>query len=448
MERYDIVIIGGVAAGMSAASQARRANKELSIIVYELSDFVSYGACGIPYYIGDYIADHKKLIAINEKDFIEKRNIQISKRSMVTEVDFENKQITVNVDGTVKKVGYGKLIIATGAKPILPSIKGIENKLIYSIRNLNDALKIKECIKHNNPKKAVIIGGGYIGLEMAESLKAIRMEVTLLEKMPTVAVSMDKEVQELIHKELEENGIIVQTNAAVQSFQDKMGKVVVEYSGGEIEADMVIFAIGIRPCTAFLSGTKINRTEIGAIVVNEKSETNIADVYAAGDCATVKSQITGKDVYMPLGTTANKQGRVAGLQAAGLKSEVFNGIIGTQLVKVFDLEIGKTGLIEQEAEKLGIPTDISIVTGKSRAGYYPDWEKIFIKLIINRETRILMGGEVVGKEGAAQRTNVIAASIAAKMSIKDFAYLDLGYAPKFAPVWDPLLVAAQKLVQR
>lgn len=449
MKHYDLLVIGGVAAGMSAASQARRVDKNMSIGVFEKSEYVSYAACGMPYFIGEHIDDYTKLIAIDKDDFIKKRGIDIVTLAEVEHVDFSSKKVIINIGESTSEYGYDKLVIATGARPFYPNFAGIDLPGVFMLRNLNDGLRIKEFIQKNFPRSGVIIGGGFIGLEMAETLRELGIACTIVERMDSVAMTMDPEIREKITLKLKEFDVAIRTGAEVEKITAVENRLTVSVKGGgSIETDFIIASVGVVPNTAFVKDTGLGMTDRGAIVINEKSETNIPGVYAAGDCATVKHLITGKDTYMPMGTTANKQGRVAGLQAAGVSDEVFRGIVGTQLVKVFDLEVAKTGFNEHDAEQAGIPVESASATWHDIAGYCPAAENIFVKLFINKDTRELIGGQTLGRQNAAQRINVVAAAITSRMKLGDFAYLDLGYAPPFAPVWDALLVAAQKLIRR
>ena len=448
MKHYDLLIIGGVAAGMSAASQARRVKKDISIGVFEKNNFVSYAACGMPYYIDDFVTDRNKLIAIDKDKFVNERNIQIFTESSAVKAAFDKKQVEVKHKDSTEIYTYNKLVIATGATAVIPPIKGVDSPNVFQLRNLNDGLAIKNYIQAGKPANGVIIGGGPIGLEMAESLRTLGIETVMLEKMDDIALAFDKEIRDLIIEELKKNAVTIKTKVNIKEILKDKDKLKIQLDSEVLQTDFIIMSVGIRPNTDFLKGTELKMNERGAIIVNEKSETNIPDVYSAGDCATVKHLILSNDVYMPLGTTSNKQGRVAGLQAAGISNEVFKGIVGTQLIKVFNLELGKTGLSEADAKRSGINAKSSGVNLRSRAGYYPGAKNIFVKLTINNDTHELIGGQVAGEDGAALRTNVVAAAITSKMKIEDFAYLDLGYAPPFSPVWDSLLAAAQNLVSR
>lgn len=449
MKHYNLVVIGGVAAGMSAASQARRADPKMSICLFEQGNYVSYGACGLPYYICDRIKDHKKLIAINVDDYTAKRNIEIVTGARATNVDPQKKKVSISQKDGERQFSYDKLVIATGAQPVLPPLDGIENQNIFMLRNMEDGIRIKKFIEQRKPKSGILIGGGFIGLEMAESLCELGITCTIVEKMESVAMGMEPAIREMISAELEKHGVALQTGIDIKKIESRENSLAVVHGSGEsVEADFIIVSVGVVPNTGFLDGTGIKKTDRGVILVNRKSETNISDIYAAGDCASVRHLITGEDVYMPLGTTANKQGRVAGLQAAGIETEKFPGIVGTQLVKVFSLEIGKAGFSEYEASQAGRAIETAHINGHDIAAYYPGSLPLYVSLVIDAESRALIGGQLAGTRGAALRTNTIAAAIAAGMTVEDFAYLDLGYAPPFAPVWDPVLVAAQKLVKR
>jgi len=448
MNSFDLIIIGGDAAGMSAASQARRMDREMSIAVFDRGSFVSYAACGMPYFISGEVGSQEDLIAIDKEEFIRDKKIMIHTGTEVSSADLDKKIITVNRNGSSEKYGYKKLIIATGAIPFIPDIEGIEGERIFFLRNLGHAVEIKKFINENKPAVSAIIGGGFIGLEMAESFSKLGIKTTIIEKMPSVAMTMSENIRKMISGSLESKNIELVTGAALKKITGPGSRPGLITDRGDFYADLVICAIGVVPSTGFLKGSGLNFDERGAIIIDEKSRTGVKDVFAAGDCATVKNMITGKNIYMPLGTTANKQGRVAGLQAAGVKDESFMGVVGSQMVKVFELEIGKTGLNLTDAEKEGIDARMISSTGKSRAGYYPGNTDVLVNITYDLKTERILGIEVAGTDNAALRLHAAAAAITAGMTLRDFAYLDLGYAPPFSPVWDPLLTAAQKAVKR
>lgn len=448
MEHFNLIVIGGDAAGMSAASQARRKNKDMSIAVFDKGEFVSYAACGTPYLIAGYVNNYKELIAIDVDEFINKRKINIKRHSEVTSVNFNEKKITVNFKNTVSEYTYDKLVIATGAYPFIPPIPGVENPRTFVLRNLTDALKIKNYLDTQKPKRAVLIGGGLINLELSEAFTENKINTTIIEKAPSVASNMSPEIQKLINGKLAEHGVTVIPDAEITEIIHENNVVKVKGSMGEVETDFVVISIGVRPNIAFLKDAALKFHNTGAIVIDEKSRTSIPDVYAAGDCATVKNLITGETDYIPIATTANKQGRVAGLQAAGVESEIFKGAIGSLMVKVFDLQAAKTGFNSIEAEKHGIKTIEKVMEWHSRPGYCPESAPIVTKLTVDENTRKIIGGEVAGTDGAALRINTVATAITAGMTIEDLAYLDLGYAPPFSPVWDTVAATAQLFIKR
>lgn len=445
-KEYDLVILGANAAGMSAASQARRQSENLSIAVFEKGEDISYASCGLPYFISGLIPDPSQLFAVSKDKFTGKKNIEIHTGHEAIKVSFSDKTVTLRSSSGEQKCKYGKLVISTGARAFIPPLEGIKNKNIFTLRSFNDGVRIKNFIESNNPRNAVIIGGGFIGLEMAESFVFRNIKTSIVEMLPSPASTMSGVIQKIITGKLIEKGVELFTSEKVEHFNQEEERVSVHLaSGKKLQADIVIVSVGVLPNTEFLKGSGLSISDRGVILINEKSETNIKDVYAAGDCASVMNLITEKSDYIPLGSTANKQGRVAGLQAAGVRDETFPGVVGSQFVKIFDLEIGKTGFNSSDAKRAGIPHETVSVEWKSIAGYCPNSEKINVTMTINPVTRQIIGGEVAGTLGAALRTNAIAVAISAKMTVDQFAYLDLGYAPPFSPVWDSLLAAAQQL---
>jgi len=448
MEHFNLIVIGGDAAGMSAASQARRKNKEMSIAVFDKGEYVSYAACGTPYLIAGDVQNSDELLAIDVDEFINKRKIIIKKHSEVTEVNFNEKKIIVNTQNSISEYTYDKLVIATGAFPFVPPITGVENPRSFVLRNLKDAIIIKDYLDDQKPKSAVLIGGGLINLELSEAFTRNNINTTIIEKMPSVASNMSPEIQKIINDKLHQQGVSVITDADISEIIYHNNKINLKGSMSEIESDFAVISIGVRPNTAFLKNSPLKFHKSGAIIIDEKSRTNIPDVFAAGDCATVKNLITGETDYIPIATTANKQGRVAGLQAAGVETEIFKGAIGSQMVKIFDLQAAKTGYNSMEAEKHGIKTVEKVMDWHSRPGYCPESAPIITKLTVDEKTRKVIGGEIAGTDGAALRINTVATAITAGMTIEDLAYLDLGYAPPFSPVWDTVAATAQLFIKR
>ncbi len=448
MTHFNLVVIGGDGAGMGAASQARRMNKDLSIAVFERGEHVSYAACGMPYYISDDIKDYESLIAIDVNEFINKKNIMIHTFSEVIKIDFAEKKIIVKHNDLETSYSYDRVILATGASAALPPIPGIDNENIFVLRSLRHGINIKKYVTEKKPGAVILIGGGFISLEMAESLTKMNIKVTLLEKMESVASLMSPEIQKLIMDVLTKNGVVVKTGVDIDSIINNGSVITVNTKGEKYPADFVIVSTGARPNTALFANSELKMLKNGAIIIDEKSRTNIDNVFAAGDCCTVKNLITLKDDYIPMATTANKQGRVAGLQAADVKTEIFKGSIGSQMMKVFDLEVSKTGFNKTEAAKHGISAIEEFIEWKSRAGYYPGSSPIFVKMTIRDDNRKIIGGEIAGVDGAAIRINTVAAAITAGMTVEDLAYLDTGYSPPFSPVWDPVIAAAQNFIKR
>lgn len=448
MTHFNLIVIGGDGAGMGAASQARRINKNISIAVFEKGEYVSYAACGMPYFISDEIKDYKSLIAIDKDEFINKRNIIINTQSEVTNVDFKEKKIIVKQNESETVYTYDRIIIATGAAAAIPPIPGIDSKNVFVLRSLRHGMNIKAFLEEKKPASVILIGGGFISLELAESLTKQKISVTLLEKMDSIASLWSPEIQNIISEVLVKHGVKIKTGVDIENIVSDGKTLTINTKDGKYNADFIIVSTGAKPNTSLFKNSGLKLFTNGAVLIDEKCRTNLKDVFAAGDCCTVKNLITGEDDYMPMATTANKQGRVAGLQAADVKSEIFKGAIGSQMMKVCELEAAKTGFNKADAEKHGINILEEFIEWKSRAGYYPGSSPIFVKLIIREDNRKIIGGEIAGTDNAALRINTIAAAITAGMTVEDFAYLDTGYSPPFSPVWDPVVAAAQNFIKR
>jgi len=444
-----IIIIGGVAAGMSAASRARRNNKQAEIIVFEKSGDISYAACGLPYYISDDIKTPDSLIAVTVDEFRDKRYIDVRLHHEALSFDPRKKVVQVKNLQTnrFETHTYDKLVIATGARAIVPPIPGVDLNNVISVRALQDGIRIKEIIKNPSVKNAVIIGGGYIGLEMAEALKKQGLRVTVVEMLDRVMANVNQEISAEIENELAaKNCDLIKSNGLKEILGTERVEEIQLMDGTILPADLVILAIGVKPNTEFAQSGGVQPGRTGAIEISARMQTNLKDVYAAGDCAEAKNLVTNKNDYIPLGTTANKQGRVAGDSVTGKVSK-FNGIVGTAVAKVFELEIARTGITGAYAESLHIPFKSIIIDAKSRADYYPQAQSIKVKLIYKPDDGRLLGAQIVGKEGAAKRIDILATALHQKMSVRDIAQLDLSYAPPFAPVWDPVLIAANQALK-
>jgi NADPH-dependent 2,4-dienoyl-CoA reductase/sulfur reductase-like enzyme len=445
-----LVVIGGVAAGMSAASRARRLNPKIEIMVFEKSGFISYGSCGLPYFVSDVIKAPENLVVYDAKFFKEKRDIDVYLHHEVLKIFPAKRSVLVKDLEKDKEfeVGYDKLVIATGARAVKPNIKGIDLNGIFTIRFLEDGIAIKNFIRENSPKKALIIGAGYIGMEMAEALVSLGIDVTIVEVMPNILGSMDDEINEVVEAELQKNGVkLLKSTSVVEFVGDGFVRKAILNNGSSLDVDLVIVGAGIKPNSEIARDAGIEIGRSGAIAVNQRMETNIPGVFAAGDCAEAFHLVLGRPVYIPLGTTANKQGKVAGENAVG-GNAIFKGIVGTAVFKVFELEVARTGISEKQAKEEGIDYVSTVIEHSSRAHYYPGGSKIRVKLIAEKRTGRLLGAEMVGRDGVAKRIDVFATALHARMSIGEIAGLDLSYAPPFAPVWDPILIAANDIEKK
>lgn len=446
MAKKKFAVIGGVAAGMSAASQAKRVNSDLEVVAFEAGDFVSYASCGIPYYLADLVKDPKNLIAVTPEQFREKRGIDVRLRHRVESIAPDEKIITVlDVDKKKKfDFRYDKLAICTGAVPIRLKVPGIDAENVFYLRNLQDGLRLMSFLKDQNPQKAVIVGAGYVGLELAESFRARGMVVTIITHSDSIMNDLEPEIAKVVEEELNRNGAVLKKNTKLVELEKSNGmarKVIT--SGDEIDADVVLISVGIRPNVELAESAGIKLGTTGAISVNERMETNIAHIYSAGDCAETCHRVTGKPAWIPLGDTANKMGRVAGANAGGA-NETFPGIVGSAVAKVFDLAVARTGLSLKEALKHGFKASSHTISEKSRAHYYPGGKPITITLVFDTATQKLLGAQMVGADGVAKRNDVLATAITAGMTLRDVENLDLCYAPPYSPVYDPILIAARQ----
>ncbi|MFQ6039914.1 MAG: FAD-dependent oxidoreductase, partial [Candidatus Poribacteria bacterium] len=439
-----IVVIGGNAAGMSAASKARRTNPDIEIIVFEKGEYVSYSACGLTYLISGVVKNVADLIIRTPEQFA-KQGICVRTNRKVTGIDRRKRLVSgIDENGRHFQESYDKLIIATGGSAAKPPIEGIDHKNIFRLRQIDDALAIQDCLRAIRPKRAVVVGGGFIGLEMVEALDRLGLEVVLIEQTPQLLPNFDADMSELVQKYLVSAGVNIITESEVVRFSANTSGELSEVctaNGDCISADLAILALGVRPNVqlAKMAGIEVGST--GAIAVTESMRTNAIDVYAAGDCAEVKHLMTNRYTYLPSGTTANKQGRVAGENAAGGYA-AFKGVVGTAVNKVMDMVYARTGLTEEEAKSFGYAVKTVRVDAPAHALYYKNPPQIAIKLVYDDRSGRLLSGQMVGQEGIAKRIDVLATALQARMTIEDISRLDLSYAPPFAPVWDAILVAA------
>ncbi len=437
-----VVIIGGVAAGMSAAAKLKRMKPDYEVVVYEKTDVVSFGACGLPYFVGGFFDDPQNMIARAPEKFVES-GIDLKIFHEVTSIDTDSKKLKVQdvKNGEIFEDSYDKLMIATGASSIIPPIKNVKLENVSTLKSLDDGIKVKELMNRDEIKKVAIIGAGFIGLEAVEAAKKLGKEVVVFQLEDRILPQVfDKELTDILEEEIKNHNVDLRLQEIVSELvgEKKVKKVIT--NKGEYDADLVIIATGVRPNTAFLKDSKINMLPNGAIIVDEFGKTSVEDIYAAGDCATIKNIVTGQDSYVPLATGANKLGRIVGENLAGANNS-FQGSLGSSCIKIMDMEAACTGLTEVQAEKLGIKVKSKFISDFNQTNYYPGRNKMYVKLVYDADTKVILGGQVAGYKDAVQRCNVIAASIFGKLTTSQLGMLDLCYAPPFARTWDILNVA-------
>ncbi len=444
MSDGKLVVIGGDAAGMSAASKAKRENPDLDVTVFEKQEYVSFGLCGLPYYISGEVDDLDDLVAVNPEEFREKRNIDVRINHEVFDIDSKEKTLLVkDDDGEEFEENYDKLLIATGARAIVPPLDNVDLENIFTLHWLGEGEKIKNYLERKKPEK-VVLTGGYIGLEMAEAFKKLGLDVTVVAKHEEILPMVDKEIGEQLEEKLENKDVELMKNSPIVGFKGdgngKVQKVITE--SGEVNTDFVLLSVGVKPSSELAEKAGVKVGETGGIVVNKKMETRVEDIYAAGDCVETHHMLSGEGVNIPLGDTANRQGRAAGTNMAG--GEVaLPGVLGTAITKVFDLGIARTGLSESEAEESEFDYISTTIQAPSRAFYYPGGIEITIKMIVEEDTGRLLGVQLAGEEGVSQRIDVAASLIYNKTTVKEIQNLDLAYAPPYSPPWDPLQTAAK-----
>ncbi|WP_027626519.1 FAD-dependent oxidoreductase [Clostridium lundense] len=435
-----IVVIGAVAAGTSAAAKARRNDESAEIKIFDIDYNISYSGCGLPYYIGEQIEDRGEIVPRDAGFFKKKYNIDIFIRHEVLKINIKDKVLIVrNLDTSkVFNESYDKLIIATGAKPVVPNIKGADLENIFYLRNVQQADKIKQYILVNNPKKAVIVGTGFIGLEMAENLKDLGIEVTLIEKLSQVTPGLDTDMAAYVEKYLKDKGInIILKDSVIELNKGDRTTEVVLQSGKKINGDFVIMAIGVKPNVELAKEAGIEIGVTGAIKVNKNMQTNYEDIYSCGDCTEGFSLITGKPLFRPLGSTANKMGRIAGDSLTGGKLQ-FRGVLGTAILKVFDMAVAQTGLSEKEAISESFDVVVCHNIKLDKPTYYNGKEMI-IKGIADKKTGKLLGAQIVGYGGVDKRIDVFVTAITYGANVEDLFHLDLAYAPPFSTAKDPVM---------
>ena len=440
MSQTKVVIIGGVAGGMSAASKAKRENPDLKVTVFEKSHYISYGACGMPYVIGGLIPDLEELVSRSPDEMAE-QNIEVKVRHEVTDIDHDNHTVSVKdlASGEIFQEAYDILVLATGAQAIKPDLPGMDLENIYTLRRMEDAAAIIEGAQ--GAERAVVVGGGYIGLEMAEALTLAGLKVSVAQRSGSLLESITPDYSDIAVSELEDNGVSVYLNAEVTGFEGdgKVARVLTDDQA--LDADLVIFAAGVKPNSELAEGLGVNLGPSDAVLTDEKLRTNVEGVYAVGDVTAARHMITDEPTWLPLGDTANKQGRVAGTVIAG-KEAHFRGILGTAITKVFERAFATTGLNEQAAKDAGFGVESVCIEDTDHAGYYPDHSPLTVTLVWEKGTQKLLGAQLAGYGDAVKRIDTIAALLLQGGTLAELADLDMAYAPPFSGVWDSLLVAA------
>jgi NADPH-dependent 2,4-dienoyl-CoA reductase/sulfur reductase-like enzyme/rhodanese-related sulfurtransferase len=431
-----LIIIGAVAAGTSAAAKARRNNEQAVIVIYDKDSFISYSGCGMPYYIGGEVENANELTPRDPAFFKDKYNVDVFTRHEVLSIHPDQKSLEVmNLStGVVFSDSYDKLVIATGASSIIPPIIGVNSKNVFTLRNMNDMNNIKGYIDTNKPKTAVIIGSGFIGLEVCENLKRLGVQVSLIERLPQVTPGLDSDMAVYVMEHLKKNGVTVFINASVTEISDKA---VILSDGSKIEAELVLVATGVRPNTTLATQAGIELGVTRAIKVDTNMKTNLPNIYACGDCIEQYHAVTGKPVYRPLGSTANKTGRIAGDCITGGKLS-FQGVLGTGIFRVFDLTVAQTGLSEREAKELGIEVVVCHNIKPNKPEYMGGKEMV-IKGIADKSSGRLLGAQIIGYEGVDKRIDVFVTAITFKAKVEDLFHLDLAYAPPFSTTKDPVM---------
>ncbi len=453
-----LLVIGGNAAGLSAASRAKRLKPGLEVTVLEQGDYISYSTCGVPYFIAGLVAESSQLISFTPERIKRERGIEVLTRARAVEILPAMRRVRFEYQGSdIRTLDYDKLLIATGYRARIPEwLAGAKASNLFTLIDLADGLRIKQAVDglSGGRQRAVIVGGGYVGLEMAEAFAARGLAVTLIEKERASLAGLDPDISALVAEELRSNGIHLCQGAEARAVRVEGGRArAVGFArnadGARLEwsdAEIVLVDTGIEPNVELARAAGIALGKTGAIAVNEYMETSCSGIYAAGNCAEARHLVSGAPVLDPLGTVASKQGRVAGERSAGRRSR-FLGVVGTIAVKVFGLGVASTGLTCLEAQRLGYDIAWARITAHSRNDYYPGSGPITVKVVAERQARRLLGAQLVGRGEVAKRADVVAAALTNHMRVDDASQLDLSYTPPFAPLWDPLLVALNALLR-
>ena len=438
-----VIIIGGVAGGASAAARIRRLDETAQIIVLERSNYVSYANCGLPYFIGGVIREQAELTLQTPQSFWERFHIDVRVRNEAVDIDVKSKTVAIRrLDtGEIYHEQYDKLLLSPGAKPVVPHLPGVTSDRIFSLRTVEDTLRIRKFIEEYKPATAVLVGGGFIGLEMAENLTAMGISVTVIQRSNQLFAPMDADMASFIHAQLRSHGVKLELEKTVTGFSSKGGKPVTMIKDSEpISSDMVLLGVGVEPDTALAEKAGLALGIRGAVAVNEYMETSVPDIYAVGDAVEVSHFVTGKKSLISLAGPANKQGRIAADNICGGNS-MFKGTQGSSVIKIFEMTGAVTGINEKTAEAAGIVYDKVVLSPVSHAAYYPGGQTMYMKVLYEKETLRLLGAQIAGYEGVDKRIDVIAAAIRAGMTADKLAELELAYAPPYSSAKDPVNMA-------
>ena len=438
-----VVIVGGVAGGATAAARIRRLDEQAEIVVFERSGYISYANCGLPYYIGDVITDPEELTLQTPESFFSRFRVDMKVRHEVTAIHPERKTVSVKNLETdeVFEESYDKLILSPGAKPTQPRLPGVGIDKLFTLRTVEDTFRIKEYINQNHPKSAVLAGGGFIGLELAENLRELGMDVTIVQRPKQLMNPFDADMASMIHSEMRKHGVKLALGYTVEGFEERNGGVdVLLKDNAPLHADMVVLAIGVTPDTALAREAGLELGIKGSIVVNDRMETSVPDIYAAGDAVQVKHYVTGEDALISLAGPANKQGRIIADNICGGDSR-YLGSQGSSVIKVFDMTAATTGINETNARKAGLDVDTVILSPMSHAGYYPGGKVMTMKVVFEKGTYRLLGAQIVGYDGVDKRIDVLATAIHAGLKATQLKDLDLTYAPPYSSAKDPVNMA-------
>ena len=438
-----VVIVGGVAGGASAAARIRRLDENAEIVIFEKSGYVSYANCGLPYYIGDVITDKSELTLQTSGSFWSRFRILVKTNHEVTAINASEKYVVVKnlITGEERKESYDKLLLSPGAKPVKPNLSGIDSEKIFTLRTVEDTFIIHDYVEHTKPQSAVIVGGGYIGIEVAENLREKGLDVTIVQRPAQLMNTLDYDMAALVHSKLRERGVSLRLRSNVIGFREEHGRILTLLEGSqEIPADMVLLAIGVVPENSLAKQAGLELGVKGSIVVTDRMETSMQDIYAVGDAVQVKHFVTGEDTVIALAGPANKQGRIAADNICGGDSH-YRGSMGSSIIKIFDMTAAGTGLTEKAAKASGMDCESVVLSPSSHAGYYPGAKTMTMKVVFEKDTLKLLGAQIIGTDGVDKRLDVLATAIHCGMKADMLRDLDLAYAPPFSSAKDPVNMA-------